>query len=99
MPQIVIVRSFRHCVRGAIHPTSFESSEEVRDVDEDTATIAIREGWAVPFEPAVEPSALPPAGPPYLDSGPRVRSLSSVQDRASRQNRSRRSGVARGSSR
>lgn len=49
MREIIVKKRFLHCVLKAIHPTEFLPSEKPISVDEETAEIAIREGWADPL--------------------------------------------------
>ena len=49
MKQIIVKKRFLHCVKLAIYPTEFLPLGEPIEVDDETAEIAIREGWADPL--------------------------------------------------
>lgn len=74
--KVQFVKSIAICVGGAIYPTDFRKSDEPIEVDEETAELAIKEGWAKPVDPTpvqrgpqshgsgmVEPSASSEPGP------------------------------------
>lgn len=46
--KINVKKVFKHCVKGELHPTTFNLGEQ--EVDEETGEIAVREGWAVPLD-------------------------------------------------
>lgn len=54
MPDIIILKPFRHCVGTDIHATEFAPvpGDAPQSVDETTARVAIAEGWAAPFDQA-----------------------------------------------
>lgn len=86
MPKIIVERKFLHCVRGAIYPTVFLPSTEPIEVDDETAAIATKEGWArLPFTQAQR-------GPQSLDSGPEAPSVALPAARASTRSKSKPSG-------
>lgn len=62
MKSIVVKKRFLHCVKLAIYPTEFLPSEKPIEVDDETAEIAIREGWADPLATGRGEPGLPSPG-------------------------------------
>ena len=56
MPKVVFIQDIGIVEPGNIHPTDFKRSETEIEVSDHVATLAIREGWALPF--SVPPAAV-----------------------------------------
>lgn len=93
MPTIDVVKPFQHVVTGDVYGTHFDLG--VQEVDERTAEVALKEGWAIPFtqpEPVKE-KAVEEVGHPSPVSGPEKPLSSQHRGRPRAGRRSTRSGA------